>query len=123
MIDARKFLRDGINLIAVAARNWPGAPDKQDADQSNPAGFWFYGRVRDGSTTMDFASDSSWLWTVDAPEDWYKPDFGAAHWNQAAELGDSNINPWNSAEPSPKRPQTSITRDTFVPPSRITMRS
>ncbi len=94
VIDARKFLRAGINLIAVAARNWPGAPDKQDADQANPAGLWFYARIRDGSTTMDFASDSSWLWTVDAPEGWFKPEFAAAQWNRAAELGESNINPW-----------------------------
>ncbi len=95
IVDARKHLRPGINLIAVAARNWPGAPDKQDADQANPAGFWLYGHVRSGTNVMDFASDSSWLWAVDAPEGWFKPDFTAANWNRAAELGDSTIAPWN----------------------------
>lgn len=97
LLDVRKHLREGINLIAVAARNWPGAPDKQDAEQSNPAGFWMYGRVRGGQNgggVMDFGSDSTWLWTVDAPEGWQRPDFTAANWNRAAELGGADLAPW-----------------------------
>jgi hypothetical protein len=95
IIDARKFLREGPNVIAVAARNWPGAPDKPEADQANPAGFWLYARVRGEKSKMDFASDSTWLWTVDAPEGWFKTEFAADHWTHAAELGNSDIAPWN----------------------------
>jgi hypothetical protein len=43
---------------------------------------------------MDFGTDSTWLWTVDAPDDWYKPDFAAANWSRAAELGGADIAPW-----------------------------
>ncbi|HEV8541918.1 MAG TPA: DUF1549 domain-containing protein [Verrucomicrobiae bacterium] len=107
VIDVTKHLREGINLIAVAARNWPGAPDKPEDDQANPAGLWLYGHIRgpnpknkdgDGEKqapkVMDFGTDSTWLWMVDAPENWFKPDFAAAHWNRAAELGESDIAPW-----------------------------
>lgn len=109
-IDGRKFLREGINLIAIAARNWPGAPDKEEAEQSNPAGLWLYARVRgekpkpgeDKGTAegkiMDFGSDGSWLWTVDAPEGWFKPEFAAANWNRAADLGAPDLAPWKLGE-------------------------
>jgi hypothetical protein len=99
-IEAKKYLRKGINLIAVAASNSPGAPDKADADQSNPAGLLLYARVRhveDGKTevVMDFASDSSWLWSIVKEDGWEKPSYAAAGWYKAAELGEGNISPWN----------------------------
>ncbi len=94
VIDARKYLHGGLNLIAVAARNWPGAPEKPEAEQSNPAGFWLYGRLRSEGKTMDFGSDGSWLWAVDAPDGWFKLGFAAANWNHAAELGDADLAPW-----------------------------
>jgi len=98
-IDAQKFLREGINLIAVAANNQPGDPKNPEADQRNAAGLWVYGRLKtvadDGKETiMDFASDSTWLWSVSLEDGWEKPDFAAANWNRAAELGESDIAPW-----------------------------
>ena len=58
-----------------------------------------YGRLKavadDGKETiMDFASDSTWLWSVSLEDGWEKPDFAAANWNRAAELGESDIAPW-----------------------------
>jgi mono/diheme cytochrome c family protein len=99
VIDVKKYLRKGINLIAVAASNSPGAPDKADADQSNPAGLLLYARVRQVENekperVMDFGTDSSWLWSIVKEDGWEKPAYAAAGWYKAAELGDGNIAPW-----------------------------
>jgi hypothetical protein len=99
IIDGRKYLREGINVIAVMGRNGLGAPEKPDADQANPAGLWLYARVRgsadaQSTSVMDFGTDSNWLWTVDADENWDQPDFAPANWSHAAELGGANNGPW-----------------------------
>ena len=94
-IDLRPHLRAGINLIAVAARNAPGAPAKPEADQSSPAGLWMYAEIRSGETVLDFGSDAHWLCALDAPPGWEKPAFPAALWNRAAELGGADAAPWN----------------------------
>lgn len=99
-IDASPYLRNGINLIAVMARNFPGSPSNQEADQANPAGLWIYGRVRGpekkGEKPMiyDFATDSTWLCAQNQDEGWQDPVFPAANWNSASDLGDANLEPW-----------------------------
>jgi mono/diheme cytochrome c family protein len=99
LIDGRQFLREGINLIAIAANNQPGDPKNPEADQRNPAGLWVYARVRavepDGTKKiMDLGSDSSWIWTLSAEDGWEKPEFAAANWSRTVELGNSDVAPW-----------------------------
>jgi hypothetical protein len=99
-IDVRKYLREGINLVAIGARNAPGAPDKPDAEQSSPAGLWVYARIRaagmaeEAEKVMDFGTDSTWLWAMDQETGWEKPLFSAANWNRAVELGGPASAPW-----------------------------
>lgn len=99
VIDARKYLRQGINLIAVEARNWPGTPNNPEADQKNPGGFIAFARVRqnDGGgkeRVMDFGTDSSWLWSAVGNEGWQKAEYAAAGWERTAELGAPDLAPW-----------------------------
>jgi hypothetical protein len=105
VLDVRKHLREGINLIAVAARNWPGAPNQPEAEQANPAGLWFYARIRNSgdansaeSKRSDFGSDESWICAQDVSDDWFKPSYVTANWNRAAELGGPNMAPWKLGE-------------------------
>ncbi len=99
LIDAQPFLREGINLIAIAANNQPGDLKNPEADQRNAAGLWVYARIRSTpeggkETIMDFGTDSSWLWNIGEEEGWQKADFAAANWNRAVELGEADIAPW-----------------------------
>lgn len=113
VIDARKHLREGINLIAVSARNWPGSPNNPEAEQGNPAGLWLYARIRTEkpdaldksapnkfpeANVFDFGTDASWICAQDAGTDWFKPEFVTANWQRAAELGDPNTGPWHLGE-------------------------
>jgi hypothetical protein len=103
VLDVRKYLREGINLVAIAARNWPGAPNNPDAEQSNPAGLWMYARIRgsgteNGNKVFDFGSDANWICASDASEDWFKPAYATVNWNRAAELGGANMAPWKMGE-------------------------
>jgi hypothetical protein len=93
--DIRPQLVKGENVIAVKAIN--------EGDQPNPAGFFLFARVRQNhddrpATIMDFASDSSWMWSAQEADGWQKADFAAADWKSTAELGDINVAPWELAE-------------------------
>jgi mono/diheme cytochrome c family protein len=99
VIDARKHLRAGINLVAIEAVNWPGSPNNPEADQRNAGGLIAYARIRstDSSgkeSTHDFGTDSTWLWSAVGNPGWQKPDYVAAHWERASELGAADLAPW-----------------------------
>jgi len=92
--DIRPHLVKGENIVAVKAVN--------EGDQPNPAGFFLFATVRQNhddrpATVMDFASDSSWVWSAQELDGWQKADFAAADWKSTVELGDINTTPWELA--------------------------
>jgi Protein of unknown function (DUF1549)/Protein of unknown function (DUF1553)/Planctomycete cytochrome C len=99
VMDIRGHLKVGANLIAVVARNEPGAPNQPTADQANPAGLWVYGHLRVSSGAraglVKFGSDKSWVWSEKEESGWENPDFDQSRWQAAAELGSANIAPWS----------------------------
>ncbi len=94
-IDIRRHLKSGSNVLAIAARNDPGAPNQPQADQSNPAGLWVYGQFRTGSSDWQrFGTDRTWVSSAQEVPGWEKPDFNHTAWTPAAELGSPNAAPW-----------------------------
>jgi len=112
LIDLRPHLVRGENLIAIAAVNDPAHPDDKTTGQANPAGLFFYARIRhkesvkgkETEQVWDFASDKSWICSAEAAEHWNKPEFAANDWKAAVELGEKNMAPWNLG----KRLETAI---------------
>jgi hypothetical protein len=104
MVDLLPHVQAGTNVFAIAAVNRPAKPDnKEEADQSNPAGLFAYFRLRhetetDGgpvSQVWDFGSTEAWLCATNKIEGWEKPDFAATEdWAPATELGIVGIDPW-----------------------------
>jgi hypothetical protein len=101
--DLRANLKKGENLFAAdAVNNLPDntepTPEKAVAGTENPAGFLFYIRLREMKggveKTNDFGSDKSWLVSGEKKEGWEKPEFAAADWAGAAELGEMMMQPW-----------------------------
>jgi hypothetical protein len=91
MIDMRRWLKRGSNVIAIHAVNGPGT-DGVD----NPAGLFVYARVRgaDDKKAMDFATDGTWIVTDQQEAGWEQPDFVAKDWKPANELGKIGMQPW-----------------------------
>jgi hypothetical protein len=94
VLDIRKFLKPGHNLIAIAATNDENAPGQTNVDQANPAGLFVYARLRTKSDVRDFGSDASWKWTAAKADGWEKPDFDDGSWAAASDLGPANGGPW-----------------------------
>ncbi len=91
MIDIKRWLKTGNNVIAVHAVNASVA-----AGTNNPAGLYVYARVRAGAgkKVIDFASDASWIVTGQAFAGWEQAGFAAKDWTPASELGTGGIQPW-----------------------------
>lgn len=102
--DLKPWLKKGDNVLAVhAINNLPDntvpAPGKVVPGTDNPAGLFIYARVRapksgGGELVMDFVSDASWTVTDQPADGWEKPEFQAADWKPASELGGISIAPW-----------------------------
>ncbi len=92
--DIRKFLKAGENLIAIAATNDEAAPGQTNVDQANPAGLFFYARLRTKDDIHDFGSDASWKSSTTKAGGWEKPDFDDAQWSSASDLGNATSGPW-----------------------------
>ena len=92
MIDLYRWLKRGDNVIAVRAVNGESGPGT-----NNPAGFYFYARVRgqDGRKVMDFGSDGSWRVSGEKIGGWEQARFAEAGWTAANELGTLEIQPFN----------------------------
>jgi hypothetical protein len=102
LINIRKHLTAGANIIAITAVNDAAAPDKKDSPQANPAGLICYARIRHqpaGANTpdhvMDFASDATWSWSTNKTGNWNKAGFDARAWPRAVALGEPDLAPWN----------------------------
>ncbi|HEY3914945.1 MAG TPA: DUF1549 domain-containing protein [Verrucomicrobiae bacterium] len=91
MIDMRRWLKPGDNLIAVRAVNAEGTKGA-----NNPAGLFIYARVRSAhdKMAMDFASDDSWSVTDQNVTGWERPGFAESGWSPASELGKAGMAPW-----------------------------
>jgi mono/diheme cytochrome c family protein len=92
MIDFKRWLNRGDNLITVQAANTPAGPP-------NPAGLFVYARIRANERgkerVMDFASDRSWLVSGKLTAGWWElPEFDTRNWTAASELGAAGIAPW-----------------------------
>ena len=102
LIDLKSRLKKGENILAVRAvnnlpTNKPPPEDKPAPESAaNPAGFYFYARLKVGGSTTNFGSDSSWLWSRQKTNGWETAAFADADWQHAAELGDAKAAPWNA---------------------------
>lgn len=102
MIDLKKWLKRGDNVLAVhAINNLPDntvpAPGKAVPGTENPAGFFLYARVRAAGRpekVMDFASDATWQVTDQEIAGWEQPGFNETGWRPANALGGPGIVPW-----------------------------
>jgi len=92
--DIRKFLKPGANTIAIEATNGEADPGKKDIDQANPAGLFFYARLRTKNDVLDFGSDASWKSSTAKAEGWEKSNFDDSQWTAASDLGAANAGPW-----------------------------
>jgi hypothetical protein len=103
LINLKPHLIKGKNVIAVEAVNGRGKPEDKSADQANPAGLIFYGRIRKEpraggqrkELVMDLATDKSWRWSTTKSDGWQQPEFAAKDWQPAVELGDVEMAPWH----------------------------
>ena len=100
-VDFKSRLKQGENVIAVKAVNHlpdNKAPedDKPVPDSAaNPAGFYFYARMKVSGSATNFGSDKSWIWSREKNEGWETNSFSEEGWMEAAELGDAKAAPWN----------------------------
>jgi cytochrome c553 len=101
LLDIRKHLITGENLIAIAGTN--ASVDDKAAANPNPAGLLVYVRLRNQKTDngipiermTDFVSDSTWLCTTNKFEDWQKPSFEPEGWIATSDLGGLELGPWH----------------------------
>ena len=101
-VDLREHLKQGKNVIAVEAINWPDAATKSGLEFSSPnaAGLIFASRIRIGQAdsaveqVFDLGSNATWTWSAELKEGWELPEFNAEAWKPAADLADANGGPW-----------------------------
>jgi hypothetical protein len=92
--DIRKFLKPGANVVAITATNDEAAPGQTNVDQANPAGLFFYARVRTKDAVHDFGADAAWKASSTKADGWEKAGFDDAQWSTAFDLGSANAGPW-----------------------------
>ncbi len=108
-INLMPHLKKGPNVIAIAGTNDKAKPNDAKADQSNPAGLigYFYVRATEveqsqkqkRQVVLDFATDSSWLWSSSNPENWTKLQVtNLSGWTRTTVLGAPEMAPWNSGK-------------------------
>jgi mono/diheme cytochrome c family protein len=96
-------LKTGTNLIAVAAANHtpdnrtPAENQPPGAAGANPAGFFFFTRIKTAGTTVEVASDRSWRWTKRKQTGWETLETVLTDTQPAVELGPPSVAPWNAA--------------------------
>lgn len=101
-VDIKSRLRPGQNIIAVKAINL--APENKSAAEgqaapestANPAGFYFYARIKAGGASTNIGSDGSWIWSREQTNGWETAAFADREWQSAAELGNAKTAPWNA---------------------------
>ncbi|MBM3846246.1 MAG: DUF1549 domain-containing protein [Verrucomicrobia bacterium] len=89
--DLKPHLKEGDNLIAVQVSN---AEKKEPKGAPSPAGLLVFGRIEAGATTMDIATDKTWLCRTNISTDWRLADYGADQWRPAAEVSELDSDPW-----------------------------
>lgn len=99
VLDLRRRLVTGQNVLAVEATNGRSRPDDEADTTPNPAGFLFVARLEPDPRHADrsarvLGSDASWLCSEQKAEGWERPDFVPAGWQPAVELGPPQTAPW-----------------------------
>jgi alpha-L-rhamnosidase len=99
-VDLRPALRQGVNTIAVAARN----------NAQGPAGIIAHGSVVTAGGTTDLTTDGTWRTSQTPAAGWEQQGFADGQWPTAADLGAFGVAPWgtdvtepDTAAPSPLR--------------------
>lgn len=101
VVDLTEHLREGENLLAVRAINYPDPEsDKGKKVQApNPAGFLLQANIRfDDGRELILSTNSEWLCTDVNHSGWELKDFQVQNWRQATEVADLNAPPWNFHE-------------------------
>jgi Protein of unknown function (DUF1549)/Protein of unknown function (DUF1553) len=88
-VDITNSLKVGENVIAFEATNWPDPKHHKGANVNgpNPAAFiaWVGGFDVDHQV-WGVGTDATWLWAVDARDDWKTKTTDSTGWQHAAEL-------------------------------------
>lgn len=100
VLDLRRRLVTGPNVLAVEATNGRSRPDDEADTTPNPAGFLFVARLtpdsRHGSANpLALGSDASWLSSSRPADGWERAEFVPEGWQPAVELGPPQTAPWN----------------------------
>jgi hypothetical protein len=115
LFDLKPWLKPGDNLLAVDAVNHLAdnslPPANPPPGNENPAGLLFYARLRldsrpvlrsstaeGGPSTLDFASDDSWVCSNVKQESWELPEFVPKDWTPAIKLGAIGMLPWRASK-------------------------
>ena len=96
MLDVKRMLRPGVNVLAVAAENGGATP--------NPAGLIgnLVVKFRDGHV-LTVATDKDWQSAEAAKSKWTTDTTAASDWSAAMELGQMGMAPWGPVDkPSPE---------------------
>jgi hypothetical protein len=98
--DITPLLRPGSNTLAVAADNGASA-----------AGLIGWVEVRAGKEKRVLtASGAAWVSSAAAEPKWERPDFNAASWKPALELGPATMAPWGARMRYSRSPLMTLTR-------------
>lgn len=89
IFDLTRYLRQGKNLIAIEAVNWPDPPSGKgkDVKGNNPAGLAFLAAGWNGENRVwKLSSDDTWSWSKSRDEGWQRSDSPIKDWKPAAAL-------------------------------------
>ncbi|WP_169973856.1 DUF1549 domain-containing protein [Tautonia rosea] len=88
--DISSLLRQGENVIAAEATNWPDPArgrGVRKASGPNPAAFLAWvGGFNGSNLAWAMGSDESWLWSTSDNGDWTEPGFDDSSWKHAVAL-------------------------------------
>ncbi|MCZ7636553.1 MAG: DUF1553 domain-containing protein [Verrucomicrobia bacterium] len=100
VLDLRRRLVTGQNVLAVEVTNGRSRPDDEADATPNPAGFLFVARFtpdprHDAGSPLALGSDASWLSSSRPADGWEGADFVPDGWQPAVELGPPQTAPWH----------------------------
>ncbi|MBN2131326.1 MAG: family 78 glycoside hydrolase catalytic domain [Sedimentisphaerales bacterium] len=90
VVDVKKHIRAGKNVLAVEANN--------AGDEPNPAGVLALLSLRFADGVMIVASDETWRVSKTGASDWTKGDFDAGNWDTARVAGPYGTRPWGQID-------------------------
>ena len=104
LVNLKGRLKKGSNVIAIKAVNHlpdnkaPAEDKPAPESAANPAGLFFFTRIKGPDVTNNIVTDASWVWSRERKEGWETEKFSEEEWKTSAELGEVNANPWRARD-------------------------